>query len=461
MMSGLTAASEEKQPNVLLIMSDDLCTALSGFGHRECKTPHLDRLAARGVKFERAYCQFPLCGPSRTSIMTGLYPGTTGATGNKSSFRKNTPNLISMSELFLKNGYTTTRISKIYHMGVPPDILSGGDGTDDPQSWGQKFNIKGPEQNAPGDYELLSPKMQSKGMAFIQVEADGDDLAHADGMAAKKAVELLGEYKNDPFFLAVGFVRPHVPLVAPRPYFATYPPEAVTLPEVPEGDLDDVPVAARAMANEDRYGMNEEQKKKALAAYYASVSYMDAQVGKLLDALDAEGLTDRTVVVFTSDHGYNMGEHDCWQKLSLFEDTLRVPFIISAPWLSPPNRSSKEIVELIDLYPTLADLCGLEAPKYLQGATLRPLLDANANKQWNKSAAYTITKGGESLRTADWRLNRWGKGSDQLELYDQINDPNEYTNLANNPEYAKIKDQLLSQLRAASQKALSARKEIQ
>ena len=444
-----------KKTNVLLLMSDDLCTALSGYGHPQCHTPNLDRIAARGVQFERAYCQFPLCGPSRASIMTGLYPLALGAVGNRQSdFRNRHADVVTLPQLFRQNGYYSARVGKIYHMGVPGDILEGGPGLDDPLSWDEAVNVKGPEQFAPGAMEDLSPKAKHQGSDFIKVEADGDDLVHADGMTAATAVRILRERKDEPFFLAVGMVRPHVPLAAPSSYFTPYPPQEMKLAEVPEDDLDDVPKVAQFQANAVKFGMNEEQQRKVLGAYYASVAYMDAQVGKVLDELERLGLTENTIVVFTSDHGYNLGQHTFWQKQSLFEDAVRVPFLIAAPGVGKPDQKSKRVIELTGLYPTLAELCGLKLSTTIHGESFAELLRNPGEESFSENAAYTAARNsGESICTARWRYTLWKDGRGGVELYDHDQDPGEFTNLAENPKYASVMEELGKRLRAARERA--------
>ena len=387
--------------------------------------------------------------------MTGLYPAATGCVSNRQSdFRNRHPNIVTLPQLFRQNGYHTARVSKIFHMGIPGDILEGTAGIDDPLAWDEAINIKGPEQYAPGLKEDLCPKITSQGVDFVKVEAEGNDLVHADGMATEKAIEILREQKEGPFFLAVGMVRPHVPLAAPRSYFESYPAEKMIRPFVREDDLDDVPVAAQTQTNAVKYGMSEEQQRKTLGAYYASVSYMDAQVGKLLDEIDRLGLAASTVVVFTSDHGYNLGQHTCWQKLSLFEDSVRVPLIIAAPGIALENRKCFRVVEHIGLYPTLAELCGLEAPGYLHGESFAELLREPNAESFADKAAYTITReGGESLRTARWRYNLWKDGKEGVELYDHDNDAEEFNNLAGRPEWADLRAQLDARLRAARARA--------
>ncbi|VGO12340.1 Arylsulfatase [Pontiella desulfatans] len=446
----LTGMAGARKPNVLFFMSDDLNTALSGFGHPQCQTPMLDRLAADGVRFENMHCQYPVCGASRSSIMSGLYPYTNGTLGNAGTLRGNMPDVVTMSQLFRQNGYHVGRVSKIYHMGIPGEIIAGTAERDDPHSWDEVVNIKAPEQNAPGIKTNWSPKDKGS-QAFVGVEAEGDDLVHADGMAADHAIDFLKRNQDQPFFLACGFVRPHVPLVAPAKYFDRYDRAAMIAPVVPEGDLEDVPQIIRGYKrNSSTYDVTPELHKGLLEAYYASVSYMDAQVGRVLDCLEELGLKENTIVVFTSDHGYLLGHHNKFQKQHLFEESTRVPFIVSVPWMKDRHgEASRHITELIDLYPSLAELAGLEAPDGLHGESLLPLLNDPASKDWKKEVAFTISRsGGESIRTHDWRFNQWNYGRGGMELYDLKNDPGEFTNLAENPEYAERLEQLRKQLDA-------------
>jgi choline-sulfatase len=453
--------------NVLLIMSDDLTACLSCYGNATCRTPNLDRLAREGVLFERAYCQYPVCGPSRASFMSGLYPNATKLTGNQKQVgsyklsNKQLANHPSIGEFLRKNGYFSARVGKIYHMGIPGGVEIGEPGGDEPDSWDYAYNVLAPETFSPGKHELLSPKRAHMGSNFSRLIVPDEQIAtQHDVLAAQQAIAIMeNRQKSAPdkgFFLAVGFVRPHVPLVAPKRLFDQYPPEKMKLPHVPEGDLDDVPKPAAAMDNMPRYGMNEEQQRQAMAGYYASVSFMDEQVGKVLAALERLDLRKNTIVVFSSDHGYNLGEHHCWQKLSLFEESTRVPFIISAPGFAAGKKASG-IIEMLDLYPTLADLLDLKdkAPSILQGQSLRPLLENPERRDWSKTHAYTITHlQGESIRTARWRYNRWGKEGE--ELYDHETDPQEYTNLAKKPEHAKTLEEMRALLDAARKRSLSA-----
>lgn len=467
MITSINASANQDKPNILFIMADDLRCELGVYGVPVCKTPNLDRLAKEGVTFMRMYCQYPVCGPSRASLMSGLYPNTTKMLRNNyaaGAFRKSNQKLAdhpSMSQFFIKQGYNVTRVSKIYHMGVPGGIERGDAGGDDPQSWMKTHNIKAPETQSPGQLELLSPKRKHYGSNFARVIVPNDKTeTQADEQAARIGVSLIKQYKNSdkPFFLAVGFVRPHVPLVAPKRIFDLYPAKKMQLPKVAINDFDDVPDPAQGMENERRYGMNQLQQQQSVAGYYASVTYMDEQVGRLLNALDETGQRKNTIVVFASDHGYNLGEHHSWQKLSLWEDSVRVPFIISAPeHKATAGQKTHGVTQLIDLYPTLLDLAGYadQKPDRLQGRSLVGLLKNPENKAWDDAFAYTVTyRGGESIRTDRYRYNRWGNGAE--ELYDHQIDPEEFWNKAEVKEYEAVLNQMrtqLNQIRASTKAA--------
>jgi choline-sulfatase len=443
-----TCVAQPEKPNVLFLISDDLNTALSGFGHPQCQTPNLDRLAARGMKFENMHCQYPVCGASRASLMSGLYPYTNLTLGNAGTLRGSMPDVVTLSQSFRKNGYYAARVSKIYHMRIPFEIIEGTADCDDPHSWDETFNVKAPEQNAPGEKTNWSPK-DTGSQTFTGVVATGGDSDHADGMAADRAIEILNKVDDKPFFLAVGFVRPHVPLVAPKRYFDQYDRESMVAPVVPDGDLDDVPgIIRNYKRNSTTYGVTPELHKGLLQSYYASVSYMDAQVGRVLDALKENGLEDNTIVVFSSDHGYLLGHHNKFQKQHLFEEATRVPFIVSVPWLKDQHgNAAQKITELVDLYPTLTELAGINPPETIQGTSLTPLLSDPNSSDWKKDHAFTVSRsGGESIRTNQWRYTHWGFGEKGAELYDLKNDPGEFTNLANNPDYAEVVKKLKKRL---------------
>lgn len=440
MLAGISlSANAASKPNILFLVSDDLNTSLSGFGHPQCKTPNLDKLASHGVKFENMHCQYPVCGASRASMMTGLYPYTTNCLGNGFDLVENIKGLTTMPKAFMNSGYDVTRVSKIYHMGIPKEIIAGTAEHDDPASWNTAINVKAPEDNANGIKTNWSPGNKGS-QSFIGVISSEGDEAHADGMAANHAIEILNQVKEGdaPFFLAVGFVRPHVPLVAPSKYFDLYDRNAMEIPYFPEGDFEDMPGPIRKYKNNDGYKVTPEGHKGLLEAYYASVSYMDAQVGRVLEALEQNNLTENTIVVFTSDHGYLLGHHNRFQKQHLFEEATRVPFILSVPWMKEQHgQSTGEMTELIDVYPTLGELAEVETPEVLQGASLKPLLLDVNSPEWTKEVAFTISRlGGETIRTKKWRYTQWYFGKKGKELYDHEKDPGEFVNQANNPEYA-------------------------
>jgi iduronate 2-sulfatase len=442
-MTGLVSSAAER-PNILFIISDDLSAeALSCYGNKQCQTPHIDSIAKQGMKFTRAYCQFPVCGPSRAALMSGMYPQAVGVTGNGSSenFTKRMGDRPSMSQLFKENGWYSARVSKIYHMRVPGDITKGVDGPDHAGSWSERFNAHAPEWMSKGEHiHLTNEKLRFEkethyglgfGGAFYVVKGtDPEGAAQADVIASRKAVELLEAHKEEPFFLAVGLVRPHVPLVAPHQYFNSYPSEEMSLPPKRENDWEDIPKAGISKSSKSS-GLEGRiaQQKQVLSAYYASVSFMDDQVGRILNALDRLDLRKKTIVIFTSDHGYHLGEHDFWQKLSLHEESTRIPIIMSVPEKSA--GISQSLVQQIDFYPTLAELGGLQIPEHVQGKSFAKLLDDPS--QSIHEEVYCLRGKDHLLRTDRWAYLQYKNGTS--ELYDMHNDPQQFTNLANTPEH--------------------------
>jgi len=455
-------------PNVLLIISDDLNTLIGPYMEIRNHTPNLDRLAREGIRFTRAYCQYPVCGPSRASLMSGLHCEANGILSNidrPGSYRKENPDLArhpSMAGFFREQGYYTARVSKIFHMGVPGGIERGDPGGDDPDSWDYAYNVIGPETLSDGMLELLSPGNLHFGGNFSRmILENGKEETQTDYLAVNQAIAILenrvgklppgGTNKrrlkaDAPFFLGVGLVRPHVPFIAPEYCYDPYPDQEMKLPLVEIGD--NVPPPALSRRNTRIWKMDEEQKKKAISGYMASVRFMDQQVGRLLDAMDRLQLRENTIVVFISDHGYNLGEHDCWAKSSLWEGSVRVPMIISHPGAADRHGTScNSIIELLDLYPTLAELCGLsgQQPSILQGKSLAGYI-TRGEAPASSGVAYTTTMGGRasSIRTEHWRYNRWSSEvtPGMEELYDHHNDPEEFVNLAGDPDYQPVLEEM-------------------
>jgi uncharacterized sulfatase len=422
--------------NVLFIATDDLNCNLGCYGHPVVKTPHLDRLAARGTRFERAYCQFPLCSPSRSSLLTGLRPDTTQVFDLKKHFRTVLPDVVTLPQLFRTNGYFSARVGKIYHYGVPGDI--GTSGLDDPASWDRFVNPRGRDKAEEGQLINHTPK-RGLGSSLSFLKAEGADEEQTDGIGATETIKLLEEHQDRPFFIACGFYRPHCPYVSPKQYFERIPFEQVRMPELSASLLETVPQPAVAFTKPwPWFGVTEMQARESKQAYWAAISFVDAQVGRVLDALDRLKLADKTIVAFWSDNGYHVGELGLWKKQSLFENSARVPLILAAPEQKTKGQPSARTVELLDLYPTLADLCGLTPMHPLAGQSLRPLLD-DPQAPWDKPAFTQVWRGrfpGHSVRTERWRYTEWDDGRQGTQLYDYQTDPNEQHNLAGDPRHA-------------------------
>jgi iduronate 2-sulfatase len=453
--SGLIAvlahAAETKRPNVLFIAVDDLRPEVNASGSNVIKTPNLDRIAARGTTFDRAYCQQAVCSPSRSSLMTGRRPDATRVWDLETHFRTALPDAVTVAQYFKNHGYHSMSMGKIFHGGF-----------DDPQSWSVPSQYpKSPQyaseaalkmQNDPANTDK---KGRARGPAVE--DADVPDDTYADGKIARLAVKTLGELKQStkPFFLAVGMLKPHLPFVAPKKYWDLYDPAKIYVPafqKLPAGapgfvghtngelaSYADIPkngVIDDALARRLRHG------------YYAAISYMDAQVGLVLDALEKEGLADNTVIVLWGDHGWQLGEHGLWHKHTNFEVSARSPLIISAPGQKAVGRKSLSLAEFIDIYPTLADLCGLPKPKDVEGVSLKPVLDdAAASVRPVAISQYPRSDGGKSLmgysiRDDRWRLTLWRDRKDNsihaTELYDEVSDPHETVNVATKPEHAEV-----------------------
>ena len=440
--------------NVLFLIADDLNTRMNVTGFKEVRTPNLDKLAASGVNFANAYSQFPWCGPSRASFLTGLRPDTIKVYNLQTKFRDNVPNVVTLPQYFRENGYRSVRVGKIFHQGVPGDI--GTSGPDDPQSWDEVVNPKGRDKinERDGRLTFVTPVADRAplGGAMTYLADEGTDEEQTDGIVASETIRLLEENRGRPFFLAAGFYRPHVPEIAPKKYFDMYPLEKISWKPATQAELDNVNPLARGGRGYPRDKLSVEGQREFVRSYYAATTFMDAQVGRVLDSLKRLGLDKNTIVVFTSDHGYALGEHGQYMKQMLWEPVARVPLIISAPGLDGKRLTSRRMVEMIDIYPTLADLAGLPPPPEVEGRSLKPLISNPAAKGWNDVAHSQVT-GGRSVRVSGWRYTEWHDGEGGAELYDEKRDPRELNNLASQPKYAK----LVARLKAMMPKLSSGR----
>lgn len=462
-MIGSPAGHAAEKFNVLYIVSDDLNTRLACYGDNLAQTPNIDRLAQQGVRFDHAYCQYPLCSPSRTSFLTGLRPDNNGVVSNSKTFREKVPDHVTLPQAFKQAGWFTARVGKLYHYAVPAQI--GTDGVDDPPSWEKVINPKGRDVTDEEEIFSLRPDLEGASRfagTLSWLAAEGTDAEQTDGMTALAVAKMLEENKSRPFFIAAGFFRPHTPYVAPKKYFELYPLDKIKLPNAPENVKELFPAPALTI-RKDHEAMTDLQRRQAIQAYLASISFMDAQVGLVLDALDRLKLRDKTIIVFQSDHGYHLGEKRLWQKMTLFEECARVPLIIAAPGMAHGKTCSR-IVELVNLYPTLTDLCGIKPTVKLDGLSMRSLL-VNPAAPWAHPALTQQQRGapqgtfdtgkkpattgfmGYSLRTDRWRYTEWDEGKKGLELYDHFNDPQEMKNLASDPSLQKTRDGLKAQLR--------------
>ena len=450
----LGAAPATQKLNVLFLIADDLNCDLGVYGAPEMRTPNIDRLAARGVKFDNAYCQYPWCCPSRSSFMTGRRPNVTQIFTNPtpavpmgSHFRDNLPTTVTMPQLFKSNGYYAARVGKIYHYGVPNDI--GTSSLDDYFSWDLVVNPRGRDREEHDKIFSLEPGQFGGTLSWL-ADDEGDDTDHTDGIGASEAIKLLERFKREsrPFFLAMGFYRPHTPYVAPKHWFELYPTSQLKLPALSADDTARSPGVAYASFREVQDKMSDDQRRLAIQGYHASTSFMDAQLGRVVDALDRLGLAENTVIVFTSDHGYHLADHGLWMKQSLFNRGTHVPLIFVPPHGTNAGRTAVTAAELIDIYPTLASLCGLKTPEYLDGADLSPALKDPAKVV--KKAAFSQLRrpngdDGYTVRAGRWRYTEWtSKSGTDLgkQLFDEEQDPAESRNLAGDPAHAQTVTEL-------------------
>ncbi len=435
LLLGQRTASE--RPNVLFIAADDMNNALGCYGHPLVKSPNIDRLAASGVRFDRAYCQYPVCGPSRASLLTGLRPDSTQIFENNISVRDKLPGAVTLPQLFRNDGWHSVRAGKMYHMDVPGSV--GTNKWDDAPSWDISISPPGREQKTVGVGGNIT---EGKPARWDVISFKGDGKDQADDRATEIAMETMGSSGDKPWFIGLGYLRPHVPHVAPDRFFDLYPLSQIHPVVNPTGDLDDIPLASEIAINSrarDIGGMSEATKKEAIRAYYASVSYMDWQVGRVLAELDRKNLRRNTIIVFWGDHGWHLGEHHRWHKRSLFEESMRAPLLIAAPGRKGNGSASRSLVEFVDIFPTVAELAGRRPPANLEGQSLVPLLD-NPFRRW-KSAAFSVVTApggieGRCAVTDRYRYIRWTGPHPDEELYDRQADPHEYVNLTRSTQNA-------------------------
>lgn len=461
-----TAVETKQRLNVLFIVSDDLRPELGCYGNSIIKTPNIDRLAQRGMVFNRAYCQQAVCSPSRSSALTGTRPDTTRVWDLKTHFRKALPDVVTLPQHFKNNGYITQSLGKIYHGGF-----------DDPPSWSLQNTAKrAPRAGVPS---AKQPAASKTGKSPSETAADvtktdrgpafgvTDDPPNGgpEGALADQAVAALRKLKagSQPFFLAVGFRKPHLPFYSPKSYWDMYDPAHIPL--APNSFL---PHGAPSYALMDRaevwsYSgvpkvshLPDDYARQMKHGYYAAVSYVDAQLGRVLDGLDALGLRENTIVILWGDHGWKLGEHDRWAKHSNVENDARAPLLISVPGMKAVGERSDALVEFVDMYPTLAELAGLPLPGHLEGTSFKPLLD-DSRRAW-KSAAFSqyprTVNGrrlmGYSMRTDRYRFTRWVDRDDHskldaFELYDHQTDPSENSNIASDSANAELVAELTRQ----------------
>lgn len=449
------AAALPQRPNVLFIIADDLNTSLGCYGHPIVKTPSIDTLARRGVLFENAYCQFPLCQPSRTSLLSGLRPESTKVWTLDTPTRQSIGDAIMLPELFRRNGYFSAHAGKVFHTGKHAE---------DPRSWNEEKREFG--KNPPQSEIIRSgTEPDLSGHTFRWDVLRTPDEATPDGMVAAKTVEWLEQRAKDkhPFFLATGFRRPHAPYSAPQKYFDLYPTDRIPLP--PEADRPPN-VAAAINHSHSLHPLTPKVVREHIAAYYACVSFVDAQVGVVLNALDRLQLRQNTIVAFLGDHGYHLGDHGgLWHKRTLFEASARAPLMMAVPGITQGTHC-KRIVEFVDIYPTLAHLCHLNPPANLEGLSFAPLL-RNPDMAW-KTASFTLVGRrkddfddpnqvdflGRTIRTDHWRYTEWDNGERGVELYHLDNDPREIENLAGTPDLKSVQNNLAKRLHQGWRAAL-------
>jgi uncharacterized sulfatase len=426
---GALSALADDRPNVLLIMVDDLRDFGGAFTKDIVKMPNLDRLRTRGTTFERAYVQYPVCNPSRCSMMTGLRAEQTGIVGNDKRLRELLPDIVTMPQLFKEAGWQSHAFGKLYHLGGGKNPEARKSWMDTGKSWHTAHAF---EPTATGKKMLEGRNVTDGALQWCHWGvASGTDEDQPDGQIAAATVAKIEELGDNPWFIGCGFMKPHDPFIAPKKYFDIYPMDSMKIWQDPAN----ISPARKDAVGFGDYGkafanFTDKEWSELLRAYCAGTSFMDAQLGRVLDSLDKNKLWDKTVVIFVGDHGYHTGERNWWNKNTLFERSCRAPLVIAAPGMKG-GQTSRSLVEFVDLYPTMADFCGLKLPHEVAGVSLRSVLESPEVKV--KEAAFTlVTRGprlyGQSIRTVRWRLTKWS--DDQVQLYDHDLDPEELQDVA-------------------------------
>jgi len=440
------AAQTRKRPNVLFISVDDMNDWVGCLsGENNIKTPNIDKLAARGALFANAHCASPLCNPSRTALLTGLRPSTTGMYNNDQFWRPNLPDAVTLPVHFKANGYTVAGAGKVFHHTAgnnPPDQWDDFQLQvfDDP--WYRRADWY------PWNKRVPAPKGHPfNGLDNFQGEFDwgvipAEEREYGDQRAIDYGLNFFNKPHDKPFFLAIGLWHPHIPMFAPQKYFDMYPPEKVKIPYTPSGDLDDVPKQgqnfAAARREEHNRIVKEGKWRDAVRAYLAAISFADAMIGRLLDGLAQSPHAANTVIVFWSDNGWHLGEKEHWHKSTLWQRSTHVPLIFAGPGIRQPGVARQQAVSLLDIYPTLVDLCGLPKRPNLEGLSLRPQLNDATVKR--PPAVIDFMRGNHAVRDERWRYIRYHDGTE--ELYDEKSDPQDWRNLAADPKHAAKKAEL-------------------
>lgn len=429
LLSALARAAD--RPNVLFIPVDDLNHWVGHLGRNpQTRTPNLDRLAKMGVTFTNAQCAAPICNPSRTALLSGRRPGTTGVYDNNQPFRNSVKVEESLVMQFKNAGYETLGMGKLWHGGLGFD---------------EQWTATGAKERGAGKAKGAG-KLEDKSIGGIKFGIlEGGDEAVPDTQITEYGIAELGKKHEKPFFLTLGFQKPHMPWNVPRKYYDMHPFDRIELPPVKAGDLDDVPAAgvkmARAFGDHARV-LESGRWKEAVQGYLAAISYLDAQVGRVLDALEKSEYRDNTIIVLWGDHGWHLGEKEHWRKFALWEEAARAPLIWVVPGVTKAGGVCERPVDFMSIYPTLCDLAGIPKPGHVEGVSIRPLL-ADPKAEWKVPAITTHGRNNHAIRTERWRYIRYADGGE--ELYDHANDPYEWTNLASKPEHAELKAELAKQ----------------